>query len=540
MRALQHTVHAERGALDAPSQRTAAAATLLDCRPRKVPLPAPRGALPHEEGCCALQASHGERRWTCAVCPARALPPPAAAAACCPAAAACTLPPACQDYILSTSRAMGLSPHLQRPAASRRSVAVAAAAGAPLPPPGRPQREPRRSQQPPPAQGSLLEQQAGQAGQQAHRGEYESIKRQWHVKRTQLRHYPEEVQQRILSTGASRGGAGTARASSSSSSSSAAGGHRGPQAALAASLDTLAAALAYERKMGFVNVVGRMEPVPVADFAMRRLLDAASQLAAGSAAAHACVQAAQRMRHYASLPPPERQAAVEAAEAAVQQALLALQVGGRAPEARAARYQPTAQHSQAQHAQHGQQQQQHGRRPQPPTAPQQAAPAAAWQQRQPQQPPSPAPPLQPAAAADLQATAAPGPSAGAARPPAPAAAGHSELSDPEFDAAAEEAHAEESGAAVPTPEGEEYVMRGNRRVKAATEAFRRSFAEAAAAALAAQQRSGGGNGGSDVAAAEGGEQRSAEWFKLRERRLTASAFSKALGLFSGGERGRVG
>lgn len=79
-------------------------------------------------------------------------------------------------------------------------------------------------------------------------------------------------------------------------------------------------------------------------------------------------------------------------------------------------------------------------------------------------------------------------------------------------------------------------MRGNRRVKAATEAFRRSFAEAAVAALAAQQRGGGGsgNGGSDVAAAEGGEQRSAEWFKLRERRLTASAFSKALGLFSGG------
>ena len=83
-------------------------------------------------------------------------------------------------------------------------------------------------------------------------------------------------------------------------------------------------------------------------------------------------------------------------------------------------------------------------------------------------------------------------------------------------------------------------MRGNRRVKAATEAFRRSFAEAAVAALAAQQRSGGGNGASDVAAAEGGEQRSAEWFKLRERRLTASAFSKALGLFSGGQLRRGG
>lgn len=87
---------------------------------------------------------------------------------------------------------------------------------------------------------------------------------------------------------------------------------------------------------------------------------------------------------------------------------------------------------------------------------------------------------------------------------------------------------------MPTPEGEEYVMRGNRRVKAATEAFRRSFAEAAAAALAVQQRGGSGGGASDVAAAEGGEQRSAEWFKLRERRLTASAFSKALGLFTGG------
>jgi hypothetical protein len=102
------------------------------------------------------------------------------------------------------------------------------------------------------------------------------------------------------------------------------------------------------------------------------------------------------------------------------------------------------------------------------------------------------------------------------------------VADHELDAAAEQAHEEEMGQAVPTPEGEEYVMSGNRRVKASTVAFRLSFAEAAAQAAAALER----GAARDVAAAAGGEQRSAQWFKMREGRLTASAFSKALGLFA--------
>ncbi len=38
----------------------------------------------------------------------------------------------------------------------------------------------------------------------------------------------------------------------------------------------------------------------------------------------------------------------------------------------------------------------------------------------------------------------------------------------------------------------------------------------------------------------GGEQRTAEWHRLREKRLTASAFSKALGFFSGERLARLG
>lgn len=40
-----------------------------------------------------------------------------------------------------------------------------------------------------------------------------------------------------------------------------------------------------------------------------------------------------------------------------------------------------------------------------------------------------------------------------------------------------------------------------------------------------------------AAVAAGGEQRTTEWHRLRERRLTASAFSKALGFFTGGLAG---
>lgn len=110
------------------------------------------------------------------------------------------------------------------------------------------------------------------------------------------------------------------------------------------------------------------------------------------------------------------------------------------------------------------------------------------------------------------------------------------------DVAAAEAHAEETavtGAAAAAadaleapppppaePDADGYVLAGNRRIKASTLAFRESFAAAAAAQVA------GASAVSDAVAA-GGEQRTAAWLALRERRLTASAFSKALGFFEG-------
>jgi putative phage-type endonuclease len=64
-----------------------------------------------------------------------------------------------------------------------------------------------------------------------------------------------------------------------------------------------------------------------------------------------------------------------------------------------------------------------------------------------------------------------------------------------------------------------------RVVKPETVAFRKQFAEAAAALNSGQLAPLG-----DLAA---GEQRTQQWLSLRERRLTASAFAKALGFFSG-------
>ena len=75
-----------------------------------------------------------------------------------------------------------------------------------------------------------------------------------------------------------------------------------------------------------------------------------------------------------------------------------------------------------------------------------------------------------------------------------------------------------------------YVMIGNRKVKATTVAFRQSFAQAAAIQQAAAAAS------SSTPLSEilsNGEQRTSQWLSLRERRLTASAFSKALGFFPG-------
>jgi len=77
-----------------------------------------------------------------------------------------------------------------------------------------------------------------------------------------------------------------------------------------------------------------------------------------------------------------------------------------------------------------------------------------------------------------------------------------------------------------TDVGDGYVMMNNRRVKASTVAFRQSFAEAAAIQHAA-------GSSSQISNFSKGEQRTSQWLSLRERRLTASAFSKALGFFPG-------
>jgi putative phage-type endonuclease len=74
--------------------------------------------------------------------------------------------------------------------------------------------------------------------------------------------------------------------------------------------------------------------------------------------------------------------------------------------------------------------------------------------------------------------------------------------------------------------GDGYVMLNNRRVKASTVAFRQSFAQHAALQQAVADSS-------SLNDFSNGEQRTSQWLSLRERRLTASAFSKALGFFPG-------
>ncbi|EFN59566.1 hypothetical protein CHLNCDRAFT_132898 [Chlorella variabilis] len=438
---------------------------------------------------------------------------------------------------------------LLEPAAGRRPLGTArrlgAAAGAPpIAAAAAGPQQPQQAQQ----QAQPSQPRHHQAHQQQQREQYEHIQRQWYVPRSKLHHYPEDTQQAI------RGGRRPQARSLASSTAAAsqpsppAGGSRGAQAALAAELEKLGAALEYERRAGFVNVVGSVEKVPVGEWAARQLLSAAGQLQ-DPEAAHECVAAAQQLRRYASAPPAQRPAAVAAAEAAARRALLSVQVGGRQPTARQARHQPPGA---GQQQQQQQQQQQPRERPQPQPQPQQQQ-----QQLQPARIAVPAQARQPApeaaagrGSAAAQPKAAPLASAAGAGPaqarhvappaapsllpaaaqqalPAAAAAAEHEH-EHELDAAAAEAHAEEVGQAVPTPEGEEYVMQGNRRIKASTAAFRRSFAEAAAAADGAPA-----GGGVAAAAAAGGEQRSAEWFRMRQGRLTASAFSKALGLFEG-------
>ena len=321
----------------------------------------------------------------------------------------------------------------------------------------------------------------------------------WRVSKLLLKDYPEETQHHIRSSprrGASAGAAaptspGRAQQARGRGGAAASVADSGVQAAQEADLEKLLGALRYEASGGYANVIGSVERVPVANWAARQLLNAAAaaEVEAAPEAAHACVAAAQRLRRYAAAEHAERPPIIADAQAAAQQALQAFRCSSM----------------QAQHASAPQQQQQQQRQP----------PA---QQQQQQQPPV----QQPETAADMPAEVARVTSQQQQQQQQPEAA-----SDRELDAAAEEAHAEESGEQPPTPAGEEYVVRGGRRIKASTAAFRDSFAETAAAAADA------GAPHAVAAAAQGGEQRTAEWFRLRERRLTASAFSKALGLFQG-------
>lgn len=72
-------------------------------------------------------------------------------------------------------------------------------------------------------------------------------------------------------------------------------------------------------------------------------------------------------------------------------------------------------------------------------------------------------------------------------------------------------------------------IKHQRKIKPETIAFRESFAKAALAA--AEVATSNDRGTKD--ANDAGKQRTSQWFALRERRLTASAFSKALGFFDG-------
>lgn len=72
-------------------------------------------------------------------------------------------------------------------------------------------------------------------------------------------------------------------------------------------------------------------------------------------------------------------------------------------------------------------------------------------------------------------------------------------------------------------------IKNQKKIKPETIAFRESFAKAALAAAKAAAAI----ETLPVNTANAGKQRTSQWFALRERRLTASAFSKALGFFDG-------
>jgi putative phage-type endonuclease len=247
----------------------------------------------------------------------------------------------------------------------------------------------------------------------------------------------------------------------------------GAAAARLAAARQLAATLRYEAERGHGNVVGRGGE-PFAAFAESAL---AALGAAGGGAGAAAAAIAPRLRGYDAAPPAARAALVREAAAAVAALEAALEAA--LPE----------------HAAHPARADRYG-----------AAPAAA-----PAPPPLPVmpPPADPdalASEAHEEETAA-----------AVAAAAAASLAEP---------RPAPSSAAEPAAEPALVLVDG-RRVRAETAAFRASFA-VAAADLAA--------GGAAVGDVSSGEQRSEAWLALRARRLTASAFAKALGLFEGDRR----
>lgn len=243
----------------------------------------------------------------------------------------------------------------------------------------------------------------------------------------------------------------------------------------------LLAVLEYEGRKGFVNSVGQSGE-SFAVWVERALSSLAHCLAdAGDApSAQRCAELAHRLQEYGSAGCVEQRAAmVHQAEAALGAARSALQ--GVHPS-RAGRFSA-------------------------------ALPAHSSSSK---------PPLG-------QAPAAP-PLAGAA-PPAPAdddafaALAHEEETAEAGVPAAEEHPAAAVVPGVQEPPAVEEPAPSGRRVKPETVAFRRSFLQAALAADAAAP--------ARVADLSGGEQRTSEWHAMRSRRLTASAFAKALGFFSG-------
>eukprot|EP00887_Chlorella_sp_A99_P003016 scaffold9.g3016.t1 len=353
--------------------------------------------------------------------------------------------------------------------------------------------------------------------------DYHAISSNWQVKRTPMAHYPPETQERIRS---SLGRAGGRRRGAAQPAQ-----HQ--QAAQGAELELLCRLMAWERANGCPNCVGSRSGEPAADFAAAALHRAAAAVQAwaqdeerahhvaaerqAEAAARSCMEAAAALARYNGLEKGARESAAEAAEAAAAAALQALHQQDQAREQAQQAQQQTREQGQLQALRHQHIQQQFSQR--------------AQRQQQLQRPSAAAvarPSIQQGVAADAPVPLA---AAAPAQPPADldadaAAAHEEETAEAGLKASAAAAAAAEASAAEAAAAGADGGPSIRRAVKPETLAFRQSFAEAAEAFQAAQARG-------SISALADGEQRTAEWRALRERRLTASAFSNALGFFEG-------